>query len=87
MRHMGSGVGRLWSLGAAGVSAGWGGCRRTEEREGEGRRNLRSILSELGSYPRGHRTGLAQGETEQNSYLYRYRLNLNDKKMEKRKER
>lgn len=28
----------------------------------EGRRRQRSILSELGSYPRGHRTGLARGD-------------------------
>lgn len=42
------------------------GSRRTA-REGEGGggggdRKRRSILSELGSYPRGRRTGLARGE-------------------------
>lgn len=63
-----------------------------QREEGGGTRKQRSILSELGSYPRGHRTGLAQGESQrrrelgevQLCYFYHFSLNLNVS--EKRKE-
>lgn len=59
-RHPGLVRGRQRRLGVGLVSAG----PRVQTDRGRGRRKQRSILSELGSYPRGHRTGLAQGESQ-----------------------
>lgn len=54
-RHAG-----LWKLGVRLVSTG----PREQMDSGRKMRIQRSILSELGSYPRGHRTGLAHGESQ-----------------------
>lgn len=59
-RHSGLVRSRLWRLGVGLVSAG----PRVQTDRGRETRKRRSILSELGSYPRGHRTGLARGESQ-----------------------
>lgn len=51
---------RLRRLGVGLVSAG----PRERTDSGREKRKQRSILSELGSYPRGHRIGLACGESQ-----------------------
>lgn len=48
--------GAEWRLGVGLVSEG----PRVQTDRGREKRKQRSILSELGSYPRGHRTGLAR---------------------------
>lgn len=59
-RHTGLVRSRLWRLGVGLVSEGpW-----VQTGRGRETRKQRSILSELGSYPRGHRTGLARGESQ-----------------------
>lgn len=55
-RHTGLVRSRLWRLGVGLVSEG----PRVQTDRGREKRKQRSILSELGSYPRGHRTGLAR---------------------------
>lgn len=69
----------------AGCRASLGRPRGADGQREGGARKQRSILSELGSYPRGHRTGLAQGESQrrrelgevQRCYFYHFSLNLN----------
>lgn len=59
-RHTGLVQSRLWRLGVGLVSMG----PREQTDSGREKRKQRSILSELGSYPRGHRIGLAHGESQ-----------------------
>lgn len=59
-RHTGLVRSRLWRLGVGLVLVG----PRVQTDRGRETRKQRSILSELGSYPRGHRTGLARGESQ-----------------------
>lgn len=62
-RHTGLVQSRLWRLGVGLVSMG----PREQTDSGREKRKQRSILSELGSYPRGHRIGLAHGESQRRS--------------------